>query len=99
MQQLCSGCDVPVVATCSGDGQQGLLTPRCCAQGCHSMLFVLTLARYLSLSQAQAKALIVDWSDPINKPVRPSVLGTKVFMSFPIEEVLEYIDWNPFFQV
>lgn len=56
-------------------------------------------ARYLSLADAQAKAMVVDWSDPINKPVRPSVLGTKVFMSFPIEDVLDYIDWNPFFQV
>lgn len=56
-------------------------------------------ARYLSLADAQAKAFKVDWSDPINKPVRPSVQGTKVFMSFPIEGVLDYIDWNPFFQV
>jgi hypothetical protein len=55
--------------------------------------------RYLTLAQAQAKALRVDWSDPINKPVRPSLLGAKSFMSFPIEEVLDYIDWNPFFQV
>jgi 5-methyltetrahydrofolate--homocysteine methyltransferase len=41
----------------------------------------------------------VDWTDPINKPVRPSLLGAKAFMSFPIEQVLDYIDWNPFFQV
>merc|ERR1719327_2142257 len=31
-------------------------------------------------------------------PVHPSVLGTRVFRDFPMEEVLEAIDWNPFFQ-
>eukprot|EP00879_Flechtneria_rotunda_P001912 GHRR01002085.1.p1 GENE.GHRR01002085.1~~GHRR01002085.1.p1 ORF type:complete len:831 (+),score=321.20 GHRR01002085.1:401-2893(+) len=55
--------------------------------------------KYLTLSQAQAKALKVDWSDPVNKPHRPAVLGTKVFTEYPIGDVLDYIDWNPFFQV
>jgi cobalamin-dependent methionine synthase I len=41
----------------------------------------------------------VDWSDPANQPVTPQLLGNKVVIGFPIEEVLEYIDWNPFFQV
>jgi 5-methyltetrahydrofolate--homocysteine methyltransferase len=41
----------------------------------------------------------VDWSLEENKPVRPALLGTKVFESFPIEDVVDYIDWNPFFQV
>lgn len=27
------------------------------------------------------------------------VLGNKVIRAFPIEDVLDYIDWNPFFQV
>eukprot|EP00775_Hariotina_reticulata_P002950 gene2950-3235_t len=55
--------------------------------------------KYLSLSQAQSKLFQVDWSDPINKPVRPAVLGTEAFTSYPIEDVVDYIDWNPFFQV
>jgi hypothetical protein len=29
----------------------------------------------------------------------PRMLGTKAYVDFPIEEVLPYIDWNPFFQV
>lgn len=41
----------------------------------------------------------VDWSDPVNQPVTPKLLGNKVVIGFAIEEVLEYIDWNPFFQV
>uniref|UniRef100_A0A7S3R8G4 Methionine synthase n=1 Tax=Dunaliella tertiolecta TaxID=3047 RepID=A0A7S3R8G4_DUNTE len=55
--------------------------------------------KYLSLPEAQSKALKVDWSDPVNKPVQPKMLGTKVLMDYPIEEVIDYIDWNPFFQV
>jgi cobalamin-dependent methionine synthase I len=55
--------------------------------------------RYLTLAQAQAKAFVVDWKDPINKPIKPSFIGTKAFKSFPIQDVVEYIDWNPFFQV
>ncbi len=41
----------------------------------------------------------VDWKDPINRPVKPMLLGNKVLLEFPIEDVVEYIDWNPFFQV
>lgn len=41
----------------------------------------------------------MDWSDPANAPVKPKVLGVKVFENYPIEEVVDYIDWNPFFQV
>lgn len=41
----------------------------------------------------------MDWADPANAPAKPSLLGTKVYQDFPIEELLPYIDWNPFFQV
>lgn len=41
----------------------------------------------------------IDWTDPANKPVVPKFLGTKVFKEIPIEDVVDYIDWNPFFQV
>lgn len=43
--------------------------------------------------------LQIDWTDPANKPVVPQFLGTKVFKEIPIEDVVDYIDWNPFFQV
>ena len=36
---------------------------------------------------------------PENQPPRPQLIGTKVYDDFPLEDVLEYIDWNPFFQV
>ncbi|KAG2429238.1 hypothetical protein HXX76_011007 [Chlamydomonas incerta] len=55
--------------------------------------------KYLSLADARKRALAVDWKDPVNQPVKPKVLGNKVIRDFPIEDVLDYIDWNPFFQV
>jgi cobalamin-dependent methionine synthase I len=41
----------------------------------------------------------VDWAAPENQPHKPQLIGTKVYDNFPLEDVLEYIDWNPFFQV
>lgn len=54
---------------------------------------------YLTLKDSQAKKIQVDWSLPEYKPVKPVHLGTKVFKDYPLEEVVPYIDWNPFFQV
>lgn len=31
--------------------------------------------------------------------MKPKLIGTKTYIDFPIEDVLDYIDWNPFFQV
>jgi len=55
--------------------------------------------KYLSLPDARSKGMQVDWKSAENAPVKPKVIGTKAFIDFPIEEVLDYIDWNPFFQV
>ena len=44
-------------------------------------------------------AVQVDWAAPENQPVKPKLIGTKVFNDFPLEDVLDYIDWSPFFQV
>lgn len=55
--------------------------------------------KYLSLAAAQAKNLKVDWSLPVNKPVKPNLIGNKSIINFNIPDVIDYIDWNPFFQV
>ena len=55
--------------------------------------------KYLPLVEAQKRALKVDWAAPKNAPVRPQQLGTVVYEDFPLQEVVPYIDWNPFFQV
>ena len=54
---------------------------------------------YLSLPEARKRALRLDWTDAALAPRRPAQLGTRVFQDYPLEEVLPYIDWNPFFQV
>lgn len=41
----------------------------------------------------------VDWWAPENAPPQPRKVGATVYENFPLEDVLDYIDWNPFFQV
>jgi 5-methyltetrahydrofolate--homocysteine methyltransferase len=49
----------------------------------------------LSLPQARAKKLKVDW--PFYTPPVPSFLGVRSFDDYPLDELLPYIDWMPFF--
>lgn len=41
--------------------------------------------------------MVTDWSKA-SIPT-PKLLGTRVFNNFPLDQLLPYIDWNPFFQV
>ena len=52
---------------------------------------------YVSLAKARTKKLKVsDWNKvPIKKP---SFLGTKVFREYDLTKLIDYIDWDPFFQ-
>ena len=52
-------------------------------------------APQLSLPQARAKKLKVDWSAYV--PPVPSFLGVRSFDDYPLDELLPYIDWMPFF--
>ena len=47
----------------------------------------------------RAWAAQVEWKDPEHSPVTPRLIGTKVFNSYPLQEVVDFIDWNPFFSV
>lgn len=49
-------------------------------QGCHAAHAAPPprSPRYLSLADAQSKALVVDWKDPANTPATPNLLGVKV---------------------
>ncbi|GMH43322.1 hypothetical protein BSKO_11244 [Bryopsis sp. KO-2023] len=55
--------------------------------------------KYLTLKEARKTMFDVDWTAEENKPPTPEMLGSKALMNFPLEDVLDYIDWNPFFQV
>lgn len=50
---------------------------------------------FVSLAKARAKRQQVNWRQ-VNI-VRPSFLGTRVFDNFDLNEVLPFIDWDPFF--
>jgi len=51
----------------------------------------------LSLAAARANALKLDWSGGYVPP-KPSFVGTKVLSDYPITELVDVIDWTPFFQ-
>jgi 5-methyltetrahydrofolate--homocysteine methyltransferase len=50
----------------------------------------------LPLAAARANALKLDWSGAYQPP-RPSFLGTKVLSNYSIKELIDCIDWTPFF--
>ncbi len=49
-----------------------------------------------TIEGARANRPKIDWKG--YKPVKPAFLGTKVFEDYPIETLVPYIDWTPFFQ-
>ena len=49
----------------------------------------------LSLEDARGKKPLYDWA--AYAPPRPSFLGTRVYNPVPLEEIVPYIDWTPFF--
>jgi len=54
-----------------------------------------TATKWLKLEQARANKTPIDWSG--YQPVTPSFTGTKVFADYPLDELVNYIDWTPFF--
>ena len=50
---------------------------------------------YLPFKEAQINTALIDWDN--FTPVAPSFTGTKVFNSYNLAEIAEYIDWQPFF--
>src|ERR1700682_307525 len=52
-------------------------------------------APQLSLQQARAKKFKIDW--PGYTPPVPTFLGIRALDDYPLEELVPYIDWMPFF--
>lgn len=50
----------------------------------------------LPLARARENAMKPDWEN--YRPAKPSFLGTKVFDHYDVAELVDYIDWTPFFQ-
>lgn len=51
--------------------------------------------RLLPLVEARRRKFSFQWDG--YRPPRPARLGITVFDDFPLEELVEYIDWSPFF--
>ncbi len=51
--------------------------------------------RRLALADARANRLRLDWT--AEAPPRPSFLGVRTFPDYPLAELVERIDWGPFF--
>ncbi len=51
--------------------------------------------KLLPISQARENRFRTDWSQ--TKIVKPTFLGTKLFIDYPLEEIRTRIDWTPFF--
>ncbi|NNJ93601.1 MAG: methionine synthase, partial [Halobacteria archaeon] len=52
--------------------------------------------KLLSLSAARANRFTNDWSH--YQPTQPSFTGLRVFDDYPLAELVDYIDWSPFFK-
>jgi 5-methyltetrahydrofolate--homocysteine methyltransferase len=51
--------------------------------------------RYLTIAEARANHVAIDWAAVT--PPRPSFLGVRTFDAYPLAELVERIDWTPFF--
>lgn len=51
--------------------------------------------KFVSLAEARKNKFRIDWAK--TKFTAPAFTGTKVFSDYPIEELVPYIDWTPFF--
>lgn len=49
----------------------------------------------LSFEEAKANKLQLDWSD--YQPAAPNMKGIKVFEDYDLNEIYQYLDWQPFF--
>ena len=52
-------------------------------------------SKRLSLADARANRMRLDWQN--YTPPKPNLLETKLFDDYPLEDLLGYIDWTPFF--
>ncbi len=49
-----------------------------------------------TLAAARANGLHIDWNG--YEPPRPTFIGTQAFADYPLEDLVERVDWTPFFR-
>ncbi|HNP17665.1 MAG TPA: methionine synthase [Fulvivirga sp.] len=55
-----------------------------------------TVKNYISYEAALNNRAKIDWEN--HKPLKPNLIGNKVFEDYPLEDIRPYFDWTPFFQ-
>jgi len=50
----------------------------------------------VSLEQARAERPAIDWAN--YTPPRPKFIGRRVFKNYDLSEIVQFLDWTPFFQ-
>jgi 5-methyltetrahydrofolate--homocysteine methyltransferase len=53
-------------------------------------------AAHVTLKEARAHGLYTDWKN--YTPPRPRLMGVHKFAAYPLDMIVGYIDWSPFFQ-
>ncbi len=51
--------------------------------------------RRLTVAEARANRVPIEWSQV--SPPRPTFIGPRTFTDYPLAELVEFIDWTPFF--
>jgi 5-methyltetrahydrofolate--homocysteine methyltransferase len=51
--------------------------------------------KFFTIAQARANRISLDWS--AYQPPAPTFTGTRAFVKYPLEKLIERIDWTPFF--
>ncbi|MBS1574661.1 MAG: methionine synthase [Bacteroidetes bacterium] len=54
-----------------------------------------SVKQFLPFAEAQKNGAAITWDE--YTPTKPRFTGTKVLNDFPLQELVEYIDWQPFF--
>jgi len=52
----------------------------------------------LTLEEARGRKLRIDWTSN-GRPPRPAFTGTRILKDIPLNELVPFIDWSPFFHV
>ena len=53
-------------------------------------------SKLLTLAEARANAFKTDWQN--YHPHAPELLGIRTLNNYPLEKIVPYVDWTPFFQ-
>lgn len=51
--------------------------------------------KFISIKEARENKFPIDWNS--SEILKPKFIGNKVFTDYPLNELVEYIDWTPFF--